>query len=157
MLENFSPELLQMVARSVASKDDLKSLSLVSRAVHHGVHQTLWNSLDISPINENLLWEFESKSTFDRNLTMFTSPRELNFNSSFHQENGERCPHCRDLEDAGADNEDENSRYGRLAHTAKSVVEMIPAVVSHEDEPTGGQHGPDGTSHTKSTYMIIKA
>lgn len=127
MLAKLPPEMFDHFAQSL-DKSDLRSLALVSRAVHHAVQRTLWKSLDLSPINEDELWIFKSKKVLDKNLPMFNYVRELNFNSLFNQINGERCPHYLDMDDYayGLGEENGRSRWAHLARAAKFIVEMIP-------------------------------
>ena len=134
MLAKLPPELFDMVAKSLTSKNDLRSLSLVSRTIHHAVQKTLWTSLDLSPIKEDELWRFKSKPVLDKNLPMFRWPTELNFDSPFNQIEGERCPHCHDIENLeinvsyqGGERGEKNSRFGCLSRAAESIVDILPA------------------------------
>ncbi|KAM7190191.1 hypothetical protein V8F20_009813 [Naviculisporaceae sp. PSN 640] len=127
MLHKLPPEILEMVAQSLTSKQDLKSLSLVSRALPGAVYRTLWSSLDLWPIEEDRLWRFNPKPVFHANLPAFTRPTELNFYSTISFPLGERCVHCEDREGPYADNELRvDSRFNCLSGVARSIIEKFP-------------------------------
>lgn len=127
MLTKLPVEIIDMVAQSLTNKSDLKSLALVCRTVHHAVQRVLWNSLDLSPSMEDELWNFKPKQIFDKNLPTFKYTTEINFNSTFREKHGERCPHYRDQESTFDCEGGANSRFNCLTRTAESIVEIIPA------------------------------
>ncbi|KAK4208990.1 hypothetical protein QBC37DRAFT_404754 [Rhypophila decipiens] len=126
MLHKLPPEIMEMISRSLTSKQDLKALALVSRAVHRGVQRTLWASLDLWTIQEKELWHLNWKPVFHRGLPALVYPAELSFNSDFSITQGERCPHWRDHEDPPDSTVRASSRFECLARTVQSIVENLP-------------------------------